>query len=189
MFVTVNHIPAAGEAGPALEARFRARQRMVDQLPGFRSFELLRPRDGGEYLVMTSWASREDFEAWRNSPQQRPVRPAQRGHLSQADEQSWPTFHETASEQRSSAWPPPETHAVLAIQVLDAPPREVRLEEGCLSVEVLRSLQGNWHGPDESGGPPFLLVSRWTAAPKAGSGARTYDIVQPSYAGQTARAQ
>jgi heme-degrading monooxygenase HmoA len=189
MFVTVNHIPASGEAGPGLEARFRARQRLVDQLPGFRSFELLRPRDGGEYLVMTCWASRADFEAWRRSPQQRPVRPAHAGHLSQADEQSWPTFHETVSELRSADWPPPE-NAVLTIAPLDAPPRELRLPEGCVSVEVLRSVEGSWDRPDAAGGPQLLMVSRWHGAAAAGPPkTRAYDILQPAYAGQTAPAQ
>ena len=188
MFVTVNHIPARGEAGPALEARFRARQRMVDQLPGFRSFELLRPREAGEYLVMTSWASRADFEAWRNSPQQRPVRPAHGGHLSQADEQSWPTFHETDSELRSADWPPPP-EAVMQIQALDAPPTRVDLVDGCVSIEVLRNLEGNWLAADDTPGPACLLVTRWTAAPQTPAGARTYDILQPSYAGQAAPTQ
>ena len=189
MFVTVNHIPARGEAGPALEARFRARQRMVDQLPGFRSFELLRPRQEGEYLVMTSWASRADFEAWRSSPQQRPVRPAHAGHLSQADEQSWPTFHETHSELRSADWPPPQP-AVMEIEPLDAPPTRVDLVEGCVSIEVLRNLEGNWLAPDDTPGPGYLLVRRWTAASsRAGSTANAYDILQPSYAGQPAPTQ
>ena len=192
MFVTVNHIPARGEAGPALEARFRARQRLVDQLPGFRSFELLRPRDdgdgGGTYLVMTTWATRADFEAWRGSPQQRPVRPAHAGHLSQADEQSWPTFHETHSELRSADWPPPPNGS-MEIQALDAPPQRVDLVDGCLSIEVLRTVEGNWLAPDDRPGPAFLLVTRWAAAAKAGAGAHTYDILQPSYAGQAAPTQ
>jgi heme-degrading monooxygenase HmoA len=189
MFVTVNHIPAPGEAGPALEARFRARQRMVDQLPGFRSFELLRPRQGGAYLVMTSWASRADFEAWRSSGQQRPVRPAHAGHLSQADEQSWPTFHETHSELRSADWPPPLENAALTIEVADAAPSRVDLVEGCVSIEVLRNLEGNWLAPDDAPGPTYLLVTRWTPAARAGATAGTYDILQPSYAGQPAPAQ
>jgi heme-degrading monooxygenase HmoA len=188
MFVTVNHIPARGEAGPALEARFRARQRMVDQLPGFRSFELLRPREEGEYLVMTSWATRADFEAWRTSPQQRPVRPAHAGHLSQPDEQSWPTFHETHSELRSADWPPPD-NAALTIEVADAAPSRVDLVEGCVSIEVLRSLEGNWLAPDDAPGPAFLVLRRWAGQPQAGSSARTYDILQPSYAGQPAATQ
>ena len=186
MFVTVNHIPARDEAGPALEARFQARQRMVDQLPGFGSFELLRPRDGGEYLVMTAWATRGDFEAWRSNPQQRQVRPAQHGQLSHADEQSWPTFHETVSERRAATWPPPPG-ATMRIEVRDQAPEAASLSEGCVSVEVLRGLDGSWQGPEEASGPEYLVVSRWTTAPPPG--ARTYDIVQPSYAGQPAPAQ
>jgi heme-degrading monooxygenase HmoA len=189
MFVTVNHIPARGEAGPALEGRFRARQRMVDQLPGFRSFELLRPRADGEYLVMTSWATRADFEAWRSSPQQRPVRPAHAGHLSQADEQSWPTFHETHSELRSADWPPPPESAALTIEVADAAPSRVDLVEGCVSIEVLRSLEGNWEAPDDAPGPAFVVVCRWAGPPQAAPGVQTYDILQPSYAGQPAPTQ
>jgi heme-degrading monooxygenase HmoA len=180
MFVTVNHIPAPGDAGPALEARFGQRQRLVDQLPGFRAFELLRPWDGHVYLVMTSWATRTDFEAWRASPQQRPVRPAQAGHLSHADMASWPTFHETRAEKYAESWPP-DGEAVMTIEGTNEELSNLTLATGCLSAQVLRTLEGSWDGAERPTAE-YLLVRRWAGkAPTAPS----YDILQPSYAALT----
>jgi heme-degrading monooxygenase HmoA len=189
MFVTVNHIPAPGDAGPALEARFRQRQRLVDGLPGFRSFELLRPRGDGEYLVMTSWATRADFDAWRTTPQQRQVRPAQAGHLSHADMASWPSFHESTAERYGEAWPP-SGEVSMTIEPIAEPPRQLALDEGCLSAQVLRTVDGSWSGDDENGpasraadGSEYLLVRRWAGQPS--DSAASYDILQPSYAALT----
>jgi heme-degrading monooxygenase HmoA len=179
MFVTVNHIPAPGDGGPALEARFRQRQRLVDQLPGFRAFELLRPRGDGEYLVMTSWESRADFDAWRTTPQQRPVRPAQAGHLSHADMASWPSFHETTVEAYADEWPPRRETAI-TIERVDEPPRQLVLDEGCVSAQVLRLVEGEW---SDTIGSPYLLVRRWSVSPPVSAPA--YDILQPSYAALT----
>ncbi|MHC6178034.1 antibiotic biosynthesis monooxygenase family protein [Glutamicibacter sp. X7] len=55
-----------GAPNTELEARFAARKHAVDSAPGFESFQLLRPTGGGDrYFVYTQWASREDFENWR----------------------------------------------------------------------------------------------------------------------------
>jgi heme-degrading monooxygenase HmoA len=190
MFVTINHIPASGAAGAALEARFAARQRLVDRLPGFRAFELLRPHSPEDaYLVVTSWISRADFENWRNSSEQRPVRPAHGGSLQAADTQSWPTMHE-ATGTYAPGWQQAITTAatpVVEVRVHDtdllAEPNQAT---GCVSVEILRPVEGGWAGPDLPTDPPStaIRVSRWTNIEHAGGRGHLFDILQPSYAGQ-----
>ena len=49
------------------EARFASRAGQVSNSPGFEAFELMRPTEGGRYLVYTRWATHDDFNAWRNS--------------------------------------------------------------------------------------------------------------------------
>jgi len=68
------------------ERAFRERERLLDQAPGFRGFELLRPRpdealsahgashpdDGapvlaGSYIVVTRWETAEHFHGWVRS--------------------------------------------------------------------------------------------------------------------------
>ena len=65
--VVINAITVPEGAGAELEARFAARKGAVDQAPGFEAFQLLRPVAGeSRYFVMTTWATRADFEAWRD---------------------------------------------------------------------------------------------------------------------------
>ena len=67
--VKINAIAVPPGAGPELEARFAARARSVEQMPGFEDFQLLRPVEGEErYFVYTRWDSEESFQAWVNSP-------------------------------------------------------------------------------------------------------------------------
>src|SRR5690625_1905862 len=66
--VKINAIHVPEGAGPELEARFAARKNAVDSAPGFEGFQLLRPVAGDDrYFVVTTWASEEDFQYWRNS--------------------------------------------------------------------------------------------------------------------------
>ncbi len=65
--VVINAITVPQDSGPELEKRFAARKHSVDQEPGFEGFQLLRPTAGeSRYFVVTQWASREHFEAWRD---------------------------------------------------------------------------------------------------------------------------
>ena len=65
--VKINAIDVPEGAGPELEARFAARKHAVDQSPGFEGFQLLRPTAGEtRYFVVTTWATEEDFQAWRD---------------------------------------------------------------------------------------------------------------------------
>ena len=66
--VKINAIAVPPGAGPELEARFAARARSVEQMPGFEDFQLLRPVEGEErYFVYTRWDSEESFQAWVSS--------------------------------------------------------------------------------------------------------------------------
>ena len=65
--VKINAIEVPEGSGSELEARFAARRHAVDGEPGFDGFQLLRPVAGeNRYFVVTTWATQEDFEAWRD---------------------------------------------------------------------------------------------------------------------------
>lgn len=68
MIVTCNRIPVNPEHAAAFEARFADRASVVDSMPGFVSFQLLRPKiEGDPYVVMTFWESEDHFKAWTES--------------------------------------------------------------------------------------------------------------------------
>ena len=69
MFVTCNRIPVNPEHAAAFEERFGSRAGQVDQMPGFVSFHLLKPKNPTDpYVVMTFWESEAHFKAWTESP-------------------------------------------------------------------------------------------------------------------------
>jgi heme-degrading monooxygenase HmoA len=66
--VKINAISVPEGAGPELEARFAARARSVEQMPGFEEFQLLRPVEGeNRYFVYTRWDSEASFQNWVQS--------------------------------------------------------------------------------------------------------------------------
>lgn len=66
--VVINALNVPEGAGEELEARFAARKHSVDSAPGFEGFKLLRPVAGeSRYFVYTQWATREDYETWRDN--------------------------------------------------------------------------------------------------------------------------
>jgi heme-degrading monooxygenase HmoA len=66
--VKINAISVPAGAGAELEARFAARARSVEQMPGFEDFQLLRPVEGEDrYFVYTRWDSEESFQNWVQS--------------------------------------------------------------------------------------------------------------------------
>jgi heme-degrading monooxygenase HmoA len=67
--VKINAIEVEPGRGAVLEERFAKRAAEVEQMPGFRGFELLRPTEGEtRYFVYTRWESEEHFQAWVRSP-------------------------------------------------------------------------------------------------------------------------
>ena len=68
MFVVMNRIPVNLDHADAFEERFKDRAALVDNMPGFVSFNLLRPAgEGDPYIVETYWESKGHFENWTNS--------------------------------------------------------------------------------------------------------------------------
>ncbi|MEX2256744.1 MAG: antibiotic biosynthesis monooxygenase [Acidimicrobiia bacterium] len=66
--VKINAIEVPEGMGSMLEERFAKRAGEVEQMPGFESFELLRPTNGeSRYFVYTRWESEEAFQAWVHS--------------------------------------------------------------------------------------------------------------------------
>jgi len=68
MIVACNRIPVNPEHAAAFEERFSDRASLVDGMPGFISFQLLRPKQAGDpYVVMTFWESDDAFQNWTQS--------------------------------------------------------------------------------------------------------------------------
>ncbi|MGZ4190211.1 MAG: antibiotic biosynthesis monooxygenase family protein [Actinomycetota bacterium] len=65
--VVINAVTVPSERAEEFEKRFAARAGQVSQAEGFEAFELLRPAEGGRYLVYTRWRAQEDFDAWMRS--------------------------------------------------------------------------------------------------------------------------
>lgn len=66
--VKINAISVPEGQGEELERRFAGRARLVEGMPGFEGFELLRPVAGDtRYFVITHWADDESFQAWVES--------------------------------------------------------------------------------------------------------------------------
>ena len=62
MITVANRIYVKAEFSEAFEKVFRERARLVDEMPGFVSNQVLRPvNEGDPYIVFTLWNRREDF--------------------------------------------------------------------------------------------------------------------------------
>ena len=67
MIVVMNRIPVAEGREQEFESSFTGGKSAVNQMPGFIEMQVLRPSEGHTYLVVTRWASREDFQNWIQS--------------------------------------------------------------------------------------------------------------------------
>ncbi len=68
MITVANRIYVSGEYSEAFEKVFRERARLVDEMPGFISNQVLRPvNEGDPYVVFTVWNNRQDFLGWVRS--------------------------------------------------------------------------------------------------------------------------
>ena len=66
--VRFNAITVPADRMEELEKRFANRAGEVSKMPGFEEFQLLRPSDGRDVvLVYTRWSSEEAFNDWVNS--------------------------------------------------------------------------------------------------------------------------
>lgn len=66
MLVVMVRIPVGSqEEGARMEERFRNRAGMVDDMPGFMGFELLK--GDSEIISVTRWATQPDLDRWMQS--------------------------------------------------------------------------------------------------------------------------
>lgn len=115
-FVAFNVLTVPEQARGTLEERFAARAGEVEQMEGFRHFELLRPVGGTDrYLVYTRWDSKAHFDAWVESMQ------FQRGHAGDRA-----TASDGGEGQARPAATGSEVWTFEAIQMADAAPDEAR---------------------------------------------------------------
>ncbi|MGD9737989.1 MAG: antibiotic biosynthesis monooxygenase [Bauldia sp.] len=76
MFIAMNRFKVARGSEAEFEAVWRARERRLDELPGFRDFHLLRGpqhEDHTLYASHTMWESEDAFVNWTKSEQFRAV--------------------------------------------------------------------------------------------------------------------
>ena len=68
MITVANRIYVKAEFSEAFEKVFLERARLVDEMPGFISNQVLRPvNESDPYIVFTIWNSRQDFMNWVRS--------------------------------------------------------------------------------------------------------------------------
>jgi heme-degrading monooxygenase HmoA len=69
MIVSMFRVSVPAERAAGFEQSWRQRAGRVDSMPGFHGLEVLRDAsEPGNYLVVTRWEAREDFERWASSP-------------------------------------------------------------------------------------------------------------------------
>ena len=73
MFIVMNRFQVNRGQDANFETSWRSREGHLAEFKGFVSFSLLKNWLSGdatnEYISHTTWASREDFEVWRDSDQ------------------------------------------------------------------------------------------------------------------------
>ena len=70
MYIAMNHFRIAPEQGEAFETVWRERESFLAEVPGFKTFHLLRGpiEDGARlYASHTVWADEAAFTAWTKS--------------------------------------------------------------------------------------------------------------------------
>jgi len=70
MFIAMNRFRVARGHEDDFETLWRSRDSYLDEVPGFRSFQLLRGPSDDEATLFAShtvWESREAFQAWTES--------------------------------------------------------------------------------------------------------------------------
>lgn len=68
-FVAINFIECSEDYRERFETLFGSRAHAIDQMPGFRHMQVLKPNDGSNtYLVVSHWDSEDSFSQWTKSP-------------------------------------------------------------------------------------------------------------------------
>lgn len=66
-YIVMNNIPLTEEGKPVFEDRFKQRQEDISSLQGLQAFRMLKPLKGSTYVILTQWASGEDYKTWKDS--------------------------------------------------------------------------------------------------------------------------
>ena len=67
-FVAINYITCNDDYRARFEELFATRAHAIDRMPGFISFELLKPNeDDNTYLIVSHWEREADFQRWTSS--------------------------------------------------------------------------------------------------------------------------
>ena len=68
-FVAINYIDCEPHYIERFEELFGKRAHAIDRLPGFRDMQVLKPKEGGSYLVVSFWDNEDSFKQWTGSPE------------------------------------------------------------------------------------------------------------------------
>jgi heme oxygenase (mycobilin-producing) len=69
-FVAINYISCKPHYKERFEQLFSSRAHAIDKLPGFIDMEVLKPNEEDDkYLIVSYWASEENFKTWTKSPE------------------------------------------------------------------------------------------------------------------------
>ncbi|MBC8066047.1 MAG: antibiotic biosynthesis monooxygenase [Chlorobia bacterium] len=67
-FVAINFITCQDDYCSRFEELFSTRAKAIDNMPGFKNMQVLRPNKPDEpYLVVSHWSSEAEFKAWVGS--------------------------------------------------------------------------------------------------------------------------
>ena len=67
MIVAAYRMPVALGREREFERLFQGKPRLADMMPGFVRNEFLKPLNGQDYIVLSYWESRAEFDAWNKS--------------------------------------------------------------------------------------------------------------------------
>ncbi|MBX0323968.1 antibiotic biosynthesis monooxygenase [Halomicroarcula sp. F13] len=67
MLVVANHLPVAPEHEADFVELFEERVAQLGGRSGLEKVEILRQREGNQFVVQAYWESRDAFEQWRDS--------------------------------------------------------------------------------------------------------------------------
>jgi len=69
MFVAVNYISCKEDYKKRFEELFGTRAKAIDEMPGFKFMNVLKPVDGvSDYLIVSYWEEENNFKGWTSSP-------------------------------------------------------------------------------------------------------------------------
>jgi len=107
MMTIVTHVHLKEGAGRDWDGAMRTRLSAVNKRPGWVGGQLLRPADNpNRRVIVGTWRTRADWEAWHHDPQFTATRQRLDG-LESAPAEHW--WHNVVLDVRKPSTPPPPT--------------------------------------------------------------------------------